>query len=387
MSQMTHFNDRTERTEPVADATPVPSTARDFQCPNCGAGMAYDPARSALACASCGHARLLPPPSSDAQAQALREQDYEDALRRLAAREPSLEARVVDCPSCGAQTRFDGHVVGDRCAFCAVPLLVAQAHVERLIQPQALLPFALNPQAAQQVFARWVASRWFAPNALKRSVSQADGIRGVYVPWWTYDARTLTTYRGERGVQRQVADDRPGASADGGQGRHVVTDWTPVAGAVPVAFDDILVVGSPSIPAHLARVLDHWNLAALRPPDPDLMAGFGVEVYRQGLAQGFGLARGRMDGAIDAAIRRDIGGDQQRIHGRQTVVDDIRFKHLLLPVWIGSYRFGGKPYQVVVNGQSGEVEGDRPYSLVKLGLAVLLAVIVLVVWAAVSSRA
>ena len=65
------------------------------------------------------------------------------------------------------------------------------------------------------------------------------------------------------------------------------------------------------------------------------------------------------------------------IHAQQSVIDDIRFKHLLMPVWIGSYRFGGKPYQIVVNGQSGEVEGDRPWSAWKIGLAVALAAIVL----------
>jgi hypothetical protein len=324
---------------------------------------------------------VLPPPTADAQAEAVREQDYEDALRRLAAREPSLEARVVDCPACGAQTRFDGHVVGDHCAFCATPLLLDKAHVERLIQPQALVPFALNRQGAQRVFAGWVGSRWFAPNALKRTVSQADGIRGVYLPWWTYDATSFTTYRGERGDHRQVSDSR-----GGGNTRRTVVDWRPAAGAVQVGFDDVLVVGSPSIPAHLARVLDRWNLTALRPPAPDLMAGFSVEVYRHGLAEGFAEARRRMQAAIDTAIRRDIGGDQQRIHDRQTVVDDIRFKHLLLPVWIGSYRFGDKAYQVVVNGQSGEVEGDRPFSAIKITLAVLLVCVLVAVFAAFNSN-
>ncbi len=344
--------------------------------------MAYDPGRSALACAACGHARVLPAPTSDEQAQALREQDYEDALRRLAAREPHLQARVVDCPACGAQTRFDGHVVGDRCAFCASPLLVAQAHEERLIPPQAVLPFALDRGAAQQVFARWVRSRWFAPDALKRTVAQADGIRGVYLPWWTFDATTFSTYRGERGTQRQVADERAG----GQQARRTVVDWQPAAGVVQVGFDDILVVGSPSIPPHLARVLDQWDLARLRPPAPDLLAGFTVEVYRHGLEQGFAEARGRMQGAIDGAIRRDIGGDQQRIHARQTLVEDIRFKHLLLPVWVGSYRYGGKAWQVVVNGQSGEVEGDRPYSAIKIALAVLVALLLLALGVALSPQ-
>ncbi len=353
--------------DPIPTRTPTPS--HGFPCPSCGAAMAYDPARSALACAACGHARALPPPTSDEQAQALREQDYLQALRRLAAREPSLDLRVVDCRSCGAQLQLEGHVVGSRCAFCSSPLLLDQAHTERVLKPQALLPFALDPGAAQKVFAQWVGSRWFAPNALKQTVSRADGIRGVYVPWWTYDAQTATTYRGERGESRTEEDNQ-------GRMRRTV-DWTFVSGAVAVPFDDILVVGSPSVPEHLARVLDGWDLRRLRPPAPELLAGFTVEVYRHGLEQGFTQARERMEPVINAAIRRDIGGSDQRILERQTVVDDIRFKHVLLPVWIGSYRFGGKPYQVVVNGQSGEVEGDRPYSAVKIALAVLLVAVLL----------
>lgn len=343
--------------------------------------MRYEPLRSALACSACGHAKPLPEPTPDAQAQALREQDYLEALRLLARREPSLEARVVDCPACGAQSRFEGHVVGDHCAFCASPLQLDRAHVERLIQPQAMLPFALDARAAQQVFTGWVGSRWFAPNALKRTVSRADGIRGVYLPWWTFDAATITTYRGERGTRRAVADPNPGNSARAGHGPRYVTDWQPAAGAVPLAFDDILVVGSSSIPPHLARVLDRWDLARLVPPEPERLAGFTVEVYRQGLEPGFTQARQRMQPAIDAAIARDIGGDEQRIHARQTVVDDIRFKHILLPVWIGSYRFHGKAYQVVVNGQSGEVEGDRPYSAIKIALAVIVALVVIAILA------
>jgi hypothetical protein len=210
-------------------------------------------------------------------------------------------------------------------------------------------------------------------------VRQADGVKGVYLPWWTYDAATITTYRGERGTNRRVAENRPNATAQAGASTtRVVTDWSPASGAVPVAFDDLLVVGSTSIPSHLARVLDRWDLQRLRPPSDDVLAGFAVEVYRTGLEAGFGQARRRMESAIDGAVRRDIGGDAQRIHARQTVVDDIRFKHILMPVWIGSYRYGGKPYRVVVNGQSGEVEGDRPWSVWKIAAALAAVALLLV---------
>jgi hypothetical protein len=333
----------------------------------------------ALRCAACGHTRALPAPTPDALAAAHAEQDYAAALRRLAAREPSLEARVVDCPACGAQSRLEGHVVGDRCAFCATPLLLDQARVERLIRPQALVPFALDKAAAQQVFARWVGGLWFAPNALKKTVSQADGIHGVYMPWWTYDARTFTTYRGERGVHRQVAATGRNAQGQAVTTTQTVTDWSPVQGMVDLPFDDILVVGSASVPQHLARVLDRWQLDRLLPVSDEALAGFTVEVYRTPLEAGFEQARERMGPTIDGAIRSDIGGDAQRIHGQQTAIEDIRFKHLLLPLWIGSYRFGGKAYRMVVNGQTGEVEGDRPYSAWKIGIVVLLAVLVLLV--------
>ncbi len=338
--------------------------------------MTWQPGRGALACAACGQARVLPEPTADERERALREQDYVDALRRLAAREPALEARVVDCPSCGAQTRFDGHVVGDRCAFCASPLLLDQAHLERRIRPQAVLPFTVEHDAAQQAFARWVASRWFAPNALKRTVREADGVRGVYLPWWTYDADTFTTYRGERGVNRQERDDR----GNGQSTTRTVTDWSPTAGAVSVPFDDLLVVGSSSIPPHLARVLEGWPLQELRPPADELLAGFTVEVDRTGLEAGFAQARAAMDGAIDDAIRRHIGGDAQRIHARHTEVGGIRFRHLLLPVWIGSYRYGGRPYRIVVNGRTGTLAGDRPWSPWKIGFAVLAALAVVLLF-------
>ncbi len=195
--------------------------------------MAFDPARCALACAACGHARALPAPSADAQAQALREQDYLEALRRLAAREPSLEARVVDCPSCGAQTHFEGHVIGDALRVLRLAAAGGAGAFERLIRAQAMLPFALDDKAAaQRVFAQWVGSRWFAPNALEATVRDADGVKGIYLPWWTYDAQTVTTYRGERGVQTARAGkpaERDRASRRGDDARRHATGRRPPA--------------------------------------------------------------------------------------------------------------------------------------------------------------
>ena len=110
------------------------------------------------------------------------------------------------------------------------------------------------------------------------------------------------------------------------------------------------------------------------------MAGLKAQRYQIELADGFEKAKAIMSERIGEDVRRDIGGDEQRIESVQTEYSNIRFRHLLLPVWIGAYKFQTKVYQVLVNARTGEVQGERPYSAIKIALlsvAILLLVIVL----------
>ena len=79
---------------------------------------------------------------------------------------------------------------------------------------------------------------------------------------------------------------------------------------------------------------------------------------------------------IEGDVRRDIGGDEQQISGIDTRHSDETFKHILLPIWTAAYKYNGKSYRFVVNGQTGEVQGERPYSWWKIGFAVLAVVVV-----------
>jgi hypothetical protein len=86
-----------------------------------------------------------------------------------------------------------------------------------------------------------------------------------------------------------------------------------------------------------------------------------------------------MDEHIAASIRRDIGGDHQRIHSTDTRYDDITFKHVLLPLWISAYRYRDRSFRFLVNARTGEVCGERPYSAAKITLAVLAALILVAI--------
>jgi hypothetical protein len=352
--------------------TAATTAARVFPCSNCGAALKFAPGVGKLTCATCGTVNDAPTFDEAAMAAAHEELDFRAAIALKQGNESAIEIQVIDCPQCGAQTRFDPNVVASVCAFCATPMVSARAHSGRQIQPRGIVPFSLETSAAQSLFRKWIQSRWFAPNALKKTVNKVDGVRGVYVPCWTFDAETSSHYEGQKGVHRQVYE-----QVSDGKGGHTtrvrtVTDWYYTNGDVSVNFDDTLVLASNSIPDNLASVLQGWDVSKLVPFTDDFVAGFTVEAYQKALEPAFDDAEQIFRAGINEAAKQDIGGDEQRLTSVSTQYGNIAFKHILLPVWICSYKFANKTWRVVVNGQTGDVRGDRPWSPWKIGFAVLL---------------
>jgi hypothetical protein len=244
------------------------------------------------------------------------------------------------------------------------------------VKPQALLPFRISRGDATSRFRHWIRKLWFAPNALKMLARLQDRLQGLYAPYWTYDASTVSQYTGQRGDNYTTTRT---VTRNGKRVTETVRKirWRPAAGTVSRHFDDMLVVGSSSLPRDLAEELEPWDLDNLVSYADEYLPGFIAERYQIDLRQGWSRATERMDEVIRGDVRRDIGGDQQRIHYVNTNYEAITFKHVLLPVWMNAYRYNGKAYQFLVNGQTGEVEGARPYSWVKIGLAVIAAAVVI----------
>jgi hypothetical protein len=151
--------------------------------------------------------------------------------------------------------------------------------------------------------------------------------------------------------------------------------WTPVRGRVARFFDDVLVLAATSLPKSYTEGLQPWDLSELEPYRPEYLAGFRAEGYTVPLDRGFQEARAYMDRVIRRDVRFDIGGDQQQITSLDTEISSIKFKHILLPVWLAAYKYRGRTYRFVVNGRTGRVQGERPWSAWKIAVAVLLALI------------
>ncbi len=341
-----------------------------FPCDNCGSDMEFTPGEHLLTCTHCGNTEAV----TEGRSRAIRELDFNSAVRGALAEAEMEETRVTQCPNCAAQVEFDPDIHATECPFCATPV-VADTGAHRHIKPKGVVPFELDERAARKAMVDWLGRRWFAPNGLQEYAKKGRKLDGIYVPYWTYDADTKSSYSGERGVDYQV---RQTVVRDGKKVDVMVTKtrWNRVRGRVARDFDDVLVLASNSLPRPYTDALAPWDLAHLSPYSPEYLAGFRAEAYTIALDDGFAEARTVMDNTITRDVRFDIGGDRQRIHSVDTDVSNVTFKHILLPVWMAAYKYRGATYRFVVNGQTGAVRGERPYSAIKIAIAVIIGLLV-----------
>ncbi len=350
---------------------PAPKETTRFPCPQCGADYRFAPQQGKLVCDHCGHEEATE--QGDRQA-AISELDFKAALAEQLPAAEMVETRASTCPNCAAHVVFEGDTHATECPFCATPVVV-DTGTHRQIKPRAVLPFQFEERAAHDAMNDWLGKLWFAPNGLKEYARKGRKMNGIYVPYWTYDADTKSRYQGERGTIYYVTET---VMRDGKREQRQVQKirWSPASGRVKRWFDDVLVLASRALPKRYTDALEPWDLAALEPYTPEFLAGFQAEGYTVELQDGYDQARAHMDTVIRRDVAFDIGGDRQRIHQISTAVSDVTFKHILLPVWMAAYKYRGKSYRFVVNGQTGRVQGERPWSAWKIAAAVVFGAIV-----------
>lgn len=355
-----------------------------YPCPGCSADLEFNPKAGQLKCPYCGTEVAVP---QENQAREIRENDLHAFLSPVASQLARLAENAVEvaCGSCGAVTEFTPPEVAGLCPFCGAKIVAQPVAADPLIAPEAVLPFAVAKKEAQAAIKQWLGSRWFAPNALKE-MARPDGIAGVYLPHWSYDSQTVSRYQGERGDHyyetERYSETDPNGRIVWKERQVQKTRWRPVSGTVDRYFDDVLIPATRSVPPQRLKSLEPWDLNALVPYEPAYLSGFRAQRYQVDLGTGFESAQQLMATVIHSDVCSAIGGDEQRVHRIATDYSDEAFKHLLLPVWIAAYRFEGKVFQVLINARTGEVQGERPYSIWKIAVLVLFIVglIALFVW-------
>ncbi|MGC1274695.1 MAG: hypothetical protein WBC44_13395 [Planctomycetaceae bacterium] len=345
--------------------------ARVFPCPSCGADLVFHIGQQSMKCPYCGHEEAIVVPA-DVKVE---ERDLAEMLRTLQERHDegpnSYEGmKELRCGSCGGTVVFQGTLTSTACPYCASPIQIDRAEQARhRINVDGVLPFLVEHDKAAHRLADWVKARWFAPNDFLEQGVRAD-FNGVYLPYWTFDAMTFTRYAGQRGENYTT-------TVGTGKNRRTVTRtrWYPASGEFQRFFDDVLVNATEGLNQPLVQELEPWPLERTSSYNQQMLAGFLARTYDLELAPAFDEGRQRVHAALERDVRERIGGDKQRIDDMDVRHSAVTFKHLLLPVWMMAYRYHDKPFRVYVNATTGEVQGERPYSVVKITFAVILGLI------------
>jgi predicted RNA-binding Zn-ribbon protein involved in translation (DUF1610 family) len=346
---------------------------KKFPCKNCGAFLTFEPGQNSMKCQYCGELNEI---LQEEEVNVV-EEDFEKMISEVCLdEETSISVHSIRCHSCGAQSTLPENLTSADCPFCGTAVVVANESIQRIIKPKYLIPFKISKSKGQESFAKWIKSHFFAPNALKK-MAQLDTIIGVYTPFWTYDAQTETSYSGERGDNYTTIVTRNGKTQS-----ETKTRWSFRSGNISHFFDDVLVNASKNLPEKLVNELTNWNYGELVNFKEDYISGFRTEIYQVDLKNGFEIAKKKIDEEVKNLIREDIGGDQQRINNHQIKHSNISFKHILLPLWISSYKYKNKTYNFLINGQDGSISGNYPLSAWKITFAVLLGIIVIagIIW-------
>ncbi len=348
-----------------------------FPCAGCGAGMCFDPPTQGLACPQCGSRTPLSLPPAIAL-----EYDLEATLAKGKGRASEPDARAISCPGCAARIRLTGGLEARPCPFCGAGLVIEDLPDDPILPPESVLTFRVDRASARGLFRTWLAGRWFAPSDLKRR-GETERLKGVYVPFWTYDARADSEWTALSGTYYYTTEsyrDSQGRTRTR-QVRHV--RWWPSSGTHAGAYDDVPVCASKGLPDGMLEAIEPFDLKALVSYDPRLLAGWEAEGYAVDLREGWKTAAVRIRVAEERACDAQVPGDTHMNLNVRTTLGGMTFKLILLPVWVAAYRYREKTYRFLINGQTGEVRGDSPWSPWKVAGAVLvgLGTLLVIAWA------
>ena len=343
-----------------------------FPCPTCGNRLTYSPADGALRCEYCKG--IVPIASQQIEAP---EYIYDPAAEISNA--PQWEAEgenVHTCPACGAETVTDADDMTLTCPFCGSHYVTELSAHSPCLRPETMVPHKIPRERAGTLFDAWVKRRYFAPRAFRRGSHKTE-MQGVYLPYFTFDSDLSTSFSGQGGRRRVVVYTVRVNGKTQTRTRTVI-DWYPVSGTQASYFDDAPVCAGGHADPELLRKLGPFSLKNLNVYDPAYLAGFFAERYTLGLSDGFAAVRPQIERRMEEGIRSSLGYDTYRFMNYHHTHRSVRFKHILLPVWLSTYRYGGKVYSFMVNGESGKIAGRAPISVIKVALTVLASFAALV---------
>ena len=313
------------------------ANAERFMCPKCGGRMSFAPDGQSLLCEYCSRNQRF----SVAQPGTAKEQDFLIAMATARGHGKPLDQQVFHCDGCGCEFILPPNQISSTCVYCGSPHVVNWESEEQLLAPDGIIPHAFDQKRAIKILIEWVESNQIKPE------KQLELPRGVYLPLWTFDLGGGIDYVGETTAAGEI-------EFNNRQQKKVR-----VSDCYPVQVNDLPIPAARKLSAVFLKLIPTFELRGVKPYDPRYLANWPAEVYDIPMAEASLDARSQGY----SRYKRDLPNlltpmDLISTSSAKLTVESFRLN--LLPVWVTELPFGGRQHLVLINGQNGTVESDRP---------------------------
>jgi DNA-directed RNA polymerase subunit RPC12/RpoP len=346
---------------PRAPHEPDEAAVSTFLCSQCGGRMNFDIDEQWIVCEFCGQREEDTRTGEPVVEAAERPVDFVLPTRQGHAWAEAQHR--LTCETCGAVTVKPVGEMTNRCAYCGSLQLIESAEADELIDPQVIGLIAVDEGDAVDRIIAWLKQGRYTPDDLVKQASKME-LRPAYFPFWTFDGTLEAPW-----------------NCEVNEGSRERSRWVPKSGTEIIMFDDVLVPGLRSVSWTDLRQLHPFKLKELVAFKPEYLAGWPALAYDRAMADASLLARElvvkRLQRTITSRVEPNREKRELRVGGGKW--SGLTFKLAFLPVWIGAYRYEGRSFRVLVNGQTGKVGGEKPKDQVKV-VATWAAVVVTVLF-------
>jgi len=354
--------------EGITIYAPIPESVKEeeptaYKCPQCGATTRFDVAAGGVACEHCGYTA-----TARAQKVGVSAARSEFTLETLSQADKGwgLDRRMLHCDKCGAELSIPEGSLTSTCPFCASNKVNVRTAPAENLRPRFLVPFKIKSEAIGSNVKNWLTKGWFHPSELSSS-SVVDRLVGIYLSFWTFDADIASDWKAEVGYERQ---ERYYDSGSKEWKTRTVIDWRWEDGTVNTSINNLLVSASTRVSRIILERLNPFNLNDLVTYSPDFLAGWQAQTYDITLPAAWEKGKASMRDKAKDACYADIPTSHVRNFSMSADFSNEAWRYVLLPVYLASYAFHDKVYQVMANGQTGIIAGQKPVAWWKVWLAV-----------------
>lgn len=329
------------------------SNLQEYKCPCCDGAIAFDTVSQKMKCPYCGNEfemETLSAYDTELQNDSESNMQWETTAGGEWQDGEASELRNYQCKSCGGEIVGDETLAASECPYCGNPI-VMMGQFSGALKPDYVIPFKLDKKAAKKALLDHYSGKKFLPKVFKDQ-NHIDEIKGVYVPFWIFDADASANVRYKATRIRQWSDSKYD---------YTETSFFSVARAGTLGFEKVPVDGSTKMADDLMESIEPFDLTQAVDFQTAYLAGFMADKYDVDSEKSIERANARIKKSTEDVFAATVEGYSTVTPSHSAInLENGVAKYALFPVWLLNTTWNGKKYTFAMNGQTGKFVGNLP---------------------------